>query len=223
MLTRTLLIILLLMLTGTLLLSQTDPAQTEQPTQEEPISCETDDLVERQMELAALLDAFPDELEDDTQHALGIMYEVGLAYQEIALTCGYIPENVGELRVGYDLDRIMNVLETLTGDPFRGQLLYNSIDTASTGSLLGCSGCHFDGTNGPVTEFTWDRVVNERLPLEQFVDYSPAQYLVESIIHPGEYLADGWELNAMPPIYGDSMSYQDLADVIAYLRNQTDD
>jgi hypothetical protein len=224
MLTRFSIILLLVGLSATFLLAQTDPAnQQPEPATPTPISCQPDDLVNRQLELTALLKPFADDLEVDSQQALGILYEVGTAYQEMALACGYIPENVGELRVGHDVERIMNVVETLTGDPFRGQLLYNSIDTTSTGSLLGCSGCHFDGVNAPITEYTWDRVVNERLTLDQFKDYSPEQYLVESIVLPGEFLAPGWTLNTMPPIFGDILSYQDLADIIAYLHNQTAD
>ena len=52
----------------------------------------------------------------------------------------------------------MTVLETLRGDPFRGQLLYNSVDNAKTGALCWAAlPATTDGTNGPILEETWDR------------------------------------------------------------------
>lgn len=109
---------------------------------------------------------------------------------------------------------IMAGLEGLTGDPINGQQLY-------TGATLGCSTCHVAQASviAPPLEGTWTRVETERLAEPQFEGYTGEQYLAESIIHPNAYTVPPFT-PAMPTYFGDRLNYQQLADLIAFLKTQ---
>ncbi len=126
--------------------------------------------------------------------------------------------------VGTDVTGILERIEEqeLVGDAARGEAIYNGQQRTLRGQIVGCAGCHEGGAAAPMTEGTWDRVLNERLTLAQFADYTPEQYLVESIVLPNEYIVPRYAAGAMPDNYGDQMGLQDMADVLAYLRTQTD-
>ncbi|MFW5709781.1 MAG: hypothetical protein ACOCX5_06145 [Chloroflexota bacterium] len=187
---------------------------------DELLTCDPDDLLFEQIDAHASLDTFGPDLVEDPEATLERLYDVGVLYQELALDCGHIPENAGELFVGADVERILTVLETMNGDPINGQLLYNGEAESASGSSLGCIGCHLnEDSTGPATSGTWTRWDEIRSQLRQFEDYTFDHYIVESIIQPGEYIVPDYE-NIMPDNYGDQMSYQDLADIIAYLSSQ---
>lgn len=119
-----------------------------------------------------------------------------------------------EPRVGVDtpIADIMVGLADVTGDPQNGQTLYN-------GSLA-CSGCHMNAAVAPLTEGTWTRVQEVRLLEPQFAGYTGEQYVAESIIHPNAYLSPGYGANLMPQNFGERLTYQDLADLVAYIKSQ---
>lgn len=106
-------------------------------------------------------------------------------------------------------------LANYTGDPQAGQALYN-------GSLA-CAGCHMAAAVAPLTEGTWTRVQELRLtdPQVQALGITTGeQYLASSIIHPNDYISPGYPSMVMPANFGDRLTYQQLADLIAYLRSQ---
>ncbi len=119
-----------------------------------------------------------------------------------------------EPRVGVNTptDQIMVGLADVTGDPQNGQVLYNG--------ALACSGCHMNAAVAPLTEGTWTRVNEVRLQEAQFAGYTGEMYLAESIIHPNDYISPGYGAGLMPANYGERLTYQDLADLIAYLASQ---
>lgn len=189
-------------------------------SQEDELSCDPNDLVFDQAELHDSLKEFGPELEADSEAALEKLYTVGQQYQEMALECGYIPENAGELTVGEDIDRIMRTLETINGDPINGQLLYNDGAPGADGNTLGCIGCHMDeGSTGPPTTGTWSRWDEQHSQLDQFEDYTFDRYIVESIVEPNAYIVPDYQ-NVMPSNFSDRLTYQQMADIIAYLRGQ---
>ncbi len=108
---------------------------------------------------------------------------------------------------------LMVGLAEVTGDPQVGDQLYNGV-------MFGCSGCHLSAAVAPPIEGTWTRVINERLLEPQFADYTGEEYLAESIIHPGAFTVPGYTAGVMPTNFGDRTSYQQLADMIAYLMTQ---
>jgi mono/diheme cytochrome c family protein len=110
----------------------------------------------------------------------------------------------------------------IVGDPARGDLLYHNREWSQLADRLGCGGCHEGGSQGPATEGTWDRVVNERLAEPQFAGYTPEQYIVESILHPGDYVVPGYN-NIMPANFPERTSLQDIADLVEYLRTTSAD
>lgn len=156
--------------------------------------------------------------EEDTLEAL---YRVGEQYQAIALECGYLPSDVNELVINTtDVERILEVLDTLTADPLRGQLLYDAQEPSAAGYILGCSGCHTAGEVAPMTEGTWTRWDEERSQEERFAEYDFRRYAVESIVLPWEYFVATYPEYTMPDFYHDQLSYQDLADLVIYLESQ---
>jgi len=91
-------------------------------------------------------------------------------------------------------------------DPMRGQQL-----TLSSG----CIGCHSLDPNQVMPGPTWRNVA---VTAATRVEGESAQvYLYNSIIHPNAYIVEGFQPNIMLQIYQDTLSEQNLADLIAYL------
>ncbi len=182
--------------------------------------CDAETILARKAELDAALAMFEADLTADPEAALATLYNTGAAYQQLALDCGFIPADIGERFVGSDVPRIMEILADLPADPVRGQLLYNNEEPTADGNVLGCIGCHTEATVAPLTEGTWTRVDEIRLLEPQFAGYTHEHYLVESILLPWEYTVPDYPQFTMPNNFGDRLSYQDLADLLAYLLSQ---
>jgi mono/diheme cytochrome c family protein len=103
-------------------------------------------------------------------------------------------------------------------------------DAASGEALtvsLGCVACHVTATVGPAWLADADpdgQGIGTRAEARyQAADYtgnatSAAQYLHESVVLPNDYLTPGFAAGLMPQTYGDTLSAQNLADIIAYLQ-----
>jgi mono/diheme cytochrome c family protein len=171
-------------------------------------------------DLSGQLADLQDRLSEDDS-ALADVYTVGLAYQELALSCGYLPANFDALVINTtDLTRVLPALEQLYGDPGRGQLLYDGEELTTSGDKLGCLGCHQAGLIAPPTAGTWTRWDEEHSLDPLFADYDFTHYMAESILLPWAYFVPTWPEYTMPDFYPDQLSYQDLADLIAYLESQ---
>lgn len=125
---------------------------------------------------------------------------------------------------GDDVQAILTAWEEegIEGDPERGKAIYESAQPSERQELLGCSACHAGGVAAPDTETQWQTVVNDRLTLGQFADYTPEQYIVESIVHPNDYIAPGYTAGVMPSNFASRMSVQDMADIVAYIRSYSE-
>ncbi len=198
-------------------------AQEDETAPDSTLDYDCDDpvsLILVQVELSARLDSFAEQVRTGDETAYAELYAVGSAYQEIALACGYIPANADTLVINTtDLERVLPVLETLIGDPLNGQLLYNGETATDAGDTLGCSGCHA-GEVAPLTEGTWTRWDEERSQLSEFSGQPFEYYMAHSILLPWDYFVPTWPEYTMPDFYAEQMSYQDLADIIAYLSGQ---
>lgn len=200
-----------------------------------PATCDMANLAQQQQVFAQLLTL---DFERTPELSLANLYRLGAMYQQLALGCGYLPSDseinaqilltlsitdVGTIiaanAVGGDVDAILAELETVIGDSFRGNLLYNGMEPSLDGSPLGCAGCH-EGAAAPLTEGTFTRVDEQRLLLPQFADYTVERYLVESIVHPELYVVEGYAPGLMPTFYGQRLDIQDMADILAYLLSQ---
>lgn len=127
---------------------------------------------------------------------------------DAALAAVAAPSGDVEL-VGTDVDDIVAGLADYTGDPNNGQTIYNGI--------YGCAGCHGNAVVAPLTENTWLSAVNGERGAANASD--PTRYIVESIVQPGNYIVEGYMAGAMPANFGERMSYQDMADILAYLQS----
>jgi mono/diheme cytochrome c family protein len=126
---------------------------------------------------------------------------------------------------GADAESILARIEEqgIEGDPVRGGAVYSSAERSGRADRLGCAGCHEGGVAAPDTAGTWDRVVNVRLQDPELAGYTPERYLVQSIVQPGFYTVEGYASGVMPGNFGQRMTLQDIADIIEYLRTQTDE
>lgn len=203
----------LVLLSFFFLTAQTMPTPTPSPTPRPvDLTCDLLELQQKQAELNTLLATFESDSESNPGVALDNLFKVGAAYQELALNCGYIPADIATRFVGTDVERILSTLGEVFGDPINGQALYNG--------ELGCSGCHVSTTNvAPPTEGTYTRVLDERVHDPLLADYTPEHYLIESIVLPGNYVVEGYT-NVMSNNFGERLTLQDLADLIAYLESQ---
>jgi hypothetical protein len=209
-------------------------AQDSNPLPDTP-ECNPTTLTEQQAGLAA---QFPIDFETEPETARDNLFRLGATYQMLALQCGYVPtadekaalieqtlsfatvaEIIAANSVGTDIEAILTELDTVHGDLSNGQLLYNDIETGLDGSVLGCLNCH-NGTTAPATEGTWTRVDEIRLSDPALADYDVRRYLVESIIHPNDYVVPEFLPNLMPANFGSRLDIQMLADIVAYLESQ---
>lgn len=121
--------------------------------------------------------------------------------------------------IGTDTEVALAAVTALTGDPVRGKAIYSGEERTQVRARLACSSCHLGGAQAPATEETWNNVLNVRLSEAQFAGYSPEKYLIESIIHPNDYVVAPYASGVMPQTYPDQLAAQDMADVIAYIRS----
>ncbi len=203
--------IILLLLGLCALLAGVVAAQSDTPAA--ALLCDPAALRDQQAQYAALLADFDAASQSDPAAALQTLFEVGAAYQTLALDCGYIPPDAAIRAVGTDVTRILNTLDTLYGDPLNGQVLY-------TGELA-CASCHEvgGGTVAPHTEGTFTRIEETRLSDPLLADYTPEQYIVESIVNPTHYVVPNYQ-PVMPTDFGERLTAQDLADILAFLLSQ---
>ncbi len=92
------------------------------------------------------------------------------------------------------------------GDSASGQTLFAS---------QGCSACHSVGSNtivGPGLGGIGTRAATRKEDL-----LTGGQYLYQSIIDPSAYVVQGFSDGIMLPIFGDTLSEQEINDLIAYL------
>jgi mono/diheme cytochrome c family protein len=89
---------------------------------------------------------------------------------------------------------------------------------------LGCVACHIASPTGPAWLASGDQPAIGVRAQERFQqpDYqgkaqSPEQYLFESIVSPNTYVVPGFAPGVMPQNYGNTLTEQDMADLIAYL------
>ncbi|MDX1688068.1 MAG: c-type cytochrome [Candidatus Promineifilaceae bacterium] len=108
------------------------------------------------------------------------------------------------------------VSELPAGDAESGQELY--------AVTYGCQGCHGDpqGDAGTAAVGPWLGDI-ATVGAERIEDYTAADYLYESILKPNQLIApecptgDCLEPSAMPGDFGERMTLQDMADIMAYL------
>lgn len=206
-----------LMLTASLR-AQITPTPATDPCSIQAIRDYYDDLIDGG-DRALAEPATGDEIGQET---LGNLYEIGAALQARALECGYIPANVGTLAIGADpsLERVLDILDTLTADPLRGQAIYLGQERTSQNQIAGCAGCHSEGIAGPATAGTWTRWDEEHRLLPEYDGLPFVYFAAESILYPNAHVEPPFHENVMPGIYGVVLGYQDLADVIAFLESQ---
>jgi cytochrome c553 len=104
----------------------------------------------------------------------------------------------------------------VVGDAARGEKLYSQA-TIGTKSAEGCTSCHdyneAEGTeeNAPFTAGTATRAAT------RVAGMSAEEYIRESILTPNAYVVEGFQEGDMYQTFGEELSEQEIADLIAYL------
>jgi mono/diheme cytochrome c family protein len=110
----------------------------------------------------------------------------------------------------------IDIKQTLPeGDAVKGEALATS---------MGCVGCHISTNTGPAWLPTADQPGIGTRAAEDIYEEGYAgdatnaqEYLLESIVNPAVFIVAGFEAVAMPPTFGQTLTAQDAADLIAYL------
>jgi|TARA_B110000263_G_C15168606_1_gene445824 cytochrome c2 len=92
----------------------------------------------------------------------------------------------------------------LVGDSANGETLFG---------VNGCSGCHSTGANSIVGPGLSDVGATAATRVD---GESADEYLTHAIVAPNDFLVDGYP-GIMPLTFGDSLSKQEIADLVAYL------
>ena len=101
-------------------------------------------------------------------------------------------------------ESFMAALES--ADPNRGQHL----TVANT-----CLGCHSLSSNQTMVGPTWHDLAETAAT--RVAGQTAAGYLYTSIVHPNAYVVNGYQPNVMLQGYSQTLSEQDIADIVSYL------
>jgi mono/diheme cytochrome c family protein len=91
-------------------------------------------------------------------------------------------------------------VDTSKGDPAAGKEVFMS---------SGCGGCHTYGPAGTSATIGPD--------LDTALQGKDAEFVLTSIVDPTAEIASGFQANIMPTTFGESLSDQQLADLVAFL------
>ncbi len=94
-------------------------------------------------------------------------------------------------------------------------------DTANgeqVAASAGCIGCHRLDDSNTVVAPSWGGVAD--MAVARVAGESPALYFYLSITQPNAFVVDGYTGGVMPQTYNDTLSAQDIADVVSYLLTQ---
>ncbi|MDE2750349.1 MAG: c-type cytochrome [Chloroflexota bacterium] len=163
-----------------------------------------------------------DQIEDLAEYILNWDKGAGWAFEDYIsvaqygkpLADGSLPSEPPPPPAG---DNVLGILarweaDEVAGSAVSGESLYDK--------EFGCTDCHRDGASAPDTIGTFTRVTSERLTLPQFAGYSFEQYVIESVVRPGDYVVDSYSSGLMPANFGARMTDQQLADIVAFLMTQ---
>ena len=119
------------------------------------------------------------------------------------------------------------MLADLSEDEIYAGLEPDVVDAIKNGDLAnaetlvmtnGCIGCHSLDPDAQMVGPTWHNVGDTAVT--RIDGMSPAAYLYDSIIAPNDYVVEGFPGNVMPTTFGDTLSTQELGDLVAYLLSQ---
>lgn len=96
------------------------------------------------------------------------------------------------------------------GDTARGKALYE-------GNMIVCFACHADSTAALTLDGIRDRVLDIRLKAPENTGKTPEQFLAESILFHGAYIAPDSPAYMMPTLYTRLLTLRDTQDLVAYL------
>lgn len=135
-----------------------------------------------------------------------------------------VPEGSGQVFVPPTPTPIPNIAELSEEEIMRGlsadfaALLANA-DPASgqqLSTINGCIGCHSLDPAQAVVAPSWYNMANVAI-IRNPATEGPAAYLYHSIVAPNDYIVQGYNAGIMPQTYDQTLSDEQMADIVAYL------
>jgi cytochrome c551/c552 len=111
--------------------------------------------------------------------------------------------------------------EQLAGvpDDLAAAILAGNVESGATlATSNGCIGCHALDPAAQMTGPTWYNIGDTAV--SRVAGESPGEYLHLSIVAPNDFVVTGYPANIMPQTYVDTLSTEQLGDIIAYLLSQ---
>lgn len=143
-------------------------------------------------------------------HQIEALVTFIMNWEDRAMAGGEEPAVTGET-AGVDI-----TVNLPDGDAASGEDLANG--------ALGCAGCHLLSATGPAWLPDGDQPGIGQRAASRIEEggyngtaSTAGEYLFESTVLPNAYIVDGYQSNIMPDNYGDRLSPQDMADLIAYM------
>lgn len=114
----------------------------------------------------------------------------------------------------------------IKGDAARGQKLFEA-DLIGSGNAIGCIVCHSNTSSGETLGPPLSGLGRRSAETIQQPDYSGQAksveaYLRESLLAPGVYVTPGFTPGLMPANYGNILTEQEIADLVAYMLTKTE-
>lgn len=102
--------------------------------------------------------------------------------------------------------------DEVTGDPANGQTLFTTFYAEAN---FACNTCHLVDSE---SQLIGPGLLNVATRAETRVDgQSTVEYIHNSIVHPSDYVVEGYPDMLMPQVYGEIFTEEEINDLVAYL------
>lgn len=215
----------------------------DQHTDHDDAACDSEALLAHQQEHAERLTAALDELEHNSDKALEELYITGIAYQLLAVECGFLQMDEAEAQHAVEHGAVSaDVLELAqsVGDPEQGQVLFNTLRPEVS---FACATCHRvdtmerlvgpgllgvgDPAHDPTahaagethTETGHETAAHADMgtPVPERSIEEVIDYLRTSITNPSDFVVPDFPDDLMPKIYAEIFTEDEINNLIAYL------
>jgi cytochrome c2 len=131
-----------LLLTTLALLATSVLVQAQDHGHDVDLACDVETMVAHQQEHAAALETLADDLLHDPEAALEALYTTGIAYQALALECGF--DRMTEAEAAHEAEHAgtdpdVQAMAMTIGDPENGAVVFTTVQPENG---FACSTCH---------------------------------------------------------------------------------
>lgn len=205
--------------------------------QRNSISCSLSEIAAQQVALNSLVDRNIAQYDEKPENTLSSLYQIGNQYRALATNCGYTPEDETMVETAVDDSSVVSADNNATGpsnlnaeasyvalfskgDAESGEALFWGYEPGADGNILGCISCHGSYGTAPPVHLLAERAVSVVSTHEDYRGSSTSYFLTESILNPAGYVDEAYA-NIMPGNFGNRLTVEQIADLVAYLNSFT--